>query len=155
MSDGLSLRLDAEQLDQLAEAVAPRLAALLVERDEPEPASSYLIVQEAADYLRCSRQRIDDLLSQRRLTRHKDGSRTLLSRAEIERYVEGCRSGLLARPLPAGGRDALSTRMGGFRSGGVGGLGATLVSCTRARLSTTTSFTRMSTTKPKPTSCTD
>jgi excisionase family DNA binding protein len=46
-----------------------------------------MTVVEAADYLRCSRQRVDDLLSQRRLTRHKDGSRTLVSRAEIERHL--------------------------------------------------------------------
>jgi excisionase family DNA binding protein len=51
-------------------------------------ASPYMTVVEAAAYLRCDRQRIDDLLSQRRLTRHKDGTRTLVSRAELEHYVE-------------------------------------------------------------------
>lgn len=48
-----------------------------------------MTIPEAAEYLRCSRQRIDDLLSQRRLTRFKDGARTLVSRAELATYVEG------------------------------------------------------------------
>jgi len=51
---------------------------------EPSP---YMTIPEAAELLRCSRQRIDDLLSQRRLNRHKDGARTLVSRAEIEGYL--------------------------------------------------------------------
>jgi hypothetical protein len=33
------------------------------------------------------RQRVDDLLSQRRLSRIKDGARTLVSRAELEAYL--------------------------------------------------------------------
>lgn len=54
----------------------------------PRERSPYMTISEAAEYLRCSRQRIDDLLSQRRLTRHKDGSRTLVSVNELERYLE-------------------------------------------------------------------
>jgi excisionase family DNA binding protein len=54
---------------------------------ETEPV--WLSVVEAAELLRCKRQRIDDLLSQGRLSRYKDGSRTLLSRAEVEEYVRG------------------------------------------------------------------
>lgn len=65
------------------EALEARLAAT-----EPVEASPYMTILEAAEFLRCSRQRIDDLLSQRRLPRIKDGSRTLLSRNEIERYLE-------------------------------------------------------------------
>lgn len=49
--------------------------------------SPYLTIDEAAAYLRCRRQRIDDLLSQRRLSRIKDGARTLISRAELEAYL--------------------------------------------------------------------
>jgi excisionase family DNA binding protein len=50
-------------------------------------ASPYMTVPEDAEYLRCRRQRVDDLLSARRLRRCKDGARTLVSRAEIEEYV--------------------------------------------------------------------
>lgn len=48
----------------------------------------YLSVTEAPAYLRCKRQRVYDLLSAGTLTRVKDGSRTLVSRAEIENHLE-------------------------------------------------------------------
>jgi excisionase family DNA binding protein len=41
--------------------------------------SPWLSVVEAAELLRCKRQRVDDLLSQGRLARYKDGSRTLVA----------------------------------------------------------------------------
>jgi excisionase family DNA binding protein len=47
----------------------------------------YLTVLETAELLRCKRQRIDDLLSQGHLSRYKDGSRTLVSRAEVYEYL--------------------------------------------------------------------
>jgi len=59
-----------------------RLAVENCERERP-----YLTIPETAELLRCRRQRVDDLLSQRRLSRHKDGSRTLVSRAEVEEYL--------------------------------------------------------------------
>jgi excisionase family DNA binding protein len=48
-----------------------------------------MTIPEAAAYLRCSRQRVDDLLSQRRLARVKEGSRTLVRREEVDRYLSG------------------------------------------------------------------
>jgi excisionase family DNA binding protein len=72
------------------DAIATRVAAILQAEDvetEARPPSPYLTIPEAADYLRCRRQRIDDLLSQRRLTRVKEGSRTLVLRAEIEKHL--------------------------------------------------------------------
>jgi excisionase family DNA binding protein len=85
---GPALRLTVELTpDQLAQ-LALRVSDLLVARDGgPAAASPYLTVSEAADYLRCSRERIHALLSQRRLTRHKDGGRTLVLRSELEAYV--------------------------------------------------------------------
>lgn len=74
----LVAELDDDALATIAAAIAP---------PDPEPASPFLTIPETADYLRCSRQRIDDLLSQRRLTRHKEGSRTLIARRELELYV--------------------------------------------------------------------
>jgi len=83
---GLTLSLPPEAL----EAIATRAAKLVLERmsgqDQPSP---YWTVAEAADYLRCSRQRIYDLLSDGRLTRFKDGSRVLVLREELDRYLEG------------------------------------------------------------------
>jgi excisionase family DNA binding protein len=49
--------------------------------------SPYMTIPEAAALLRCKRQRIDDLLSQGRLARYKDGSRTLVSRREVEEHL--------------------------------------------------------------------
>lgn len=51
--------------------------------------SPYMTVSETAHYLRCKRQRVYDLLSSRRLTRVKDGSRTLIKRVEVETYLLG------------------------------------------------------------------
>lgn len=70
--------------------IAQRVAELLREPALPPPlvaASPYMTVGEAAEYLRCQRQRVDDLLSQRRLTRVKEGRRTLVRRDEIEEYL--------------------------------------------------------------------
>jgi excisionase family DNA binding protein len=68
--------------------VAEHVEQALAGRGEQAPPSSpYLSVAEAAACLRCERHRIDDLLSQRRLTRVKDGSRTLVLRSEIEEHL--------------------------------------------------------------------
>jgi excisionase family DNA binding protein len=75
---------------ELVDVIAERAAALLSERMPATAARSpYMNVEEAADYLRCKPQRIYDLLSSGRLTRHKDGSRTLVGREELERYLRG------------------------------------------------------------------
>jgi excisionase family DNA binding protein len=76
----------------LDEAALAGIAAALADRDSRQAAPSsspYLTIPEAAEFLRCSRQRVDDLLSQRRLRRYKDGSRTLVSRDELARYLAG------------------------------------------------------------------
>jgi excisionase family DNA binding protein len=77
--------------EELVEAIAVRAAELVVERlDREAPAESpFLTVEEAASFLRSSRQRVYDLLSAGRLTRHKEGSRVLVSRAEIVAHVGG------------------------------------------------------------------
>lgn len=87
MTGPLTIALPAEAV----EAIAQRAAEIVVgleERAAASAASPYMTVAEAAEYLRCPRQRIDDLLSQRRLTRVKDGGRTLIRRDEIESYLE-------------------------------------------------------------------
>jgi excisionase family DNA binding protein len=77
-----------ETVAAIERLVDERVAAALAEQAAAAPAPSpYLSVVEAAEYLRCPRQRIDDLLSSRRLTRMKDGSRTLLLREEIEQHL--------------------------------------------------------------------
>jgi excisionase family DNA binding protein len=78
-----------ELIDEIVDRVAERVLEQIRAEVEAPPTSPYLTVPEASELLRCRRQRVDDLLSQRRLTRYKEGRRTLVSRAEIEVYVEG------------------------------------------------------------------
>jgi excisionase family DNA binding protein len=75
-------RAELEQL--IEEKVAERVAQLA---PAPVGSSPYMTIPEAAAYLRCKRQRIDDLLSSGRLTRHKDGARTLVARGEVEGHI--------------------------------------------------------------------
>ena len=76
------------------ERIAQRAAEILAARSEaPRRSSPYLTIPEAAELLRTKRQRIDDLLSQGKLTRVKDGGRTLIARDELEEYLQGVRRG--------------------------------------------------------------
>jgi excisionase family DNA binding protein len=81
--DSLERLLDAA-CDRAVEKSARRLESLSQSRSE----SPYLNVEEAAAYLRCKPQRVHDLLSQGKLTRYKDGARTLILRSELDEYVQ-------------------------------------------------------------------
>ena len=83
----MTLELTGEQLDLLARRVAEIVVAGAP--PTPPPASTFLSVREASELLRACRQRIYDLLSDGRLTRHKDGSRVLIRRDEVDRYLRG------------------------------------------------------------------
>lgn len=87
-ADSGTFRIALELSDEDVRRIADRTAALLrAESRRSGSDSPYLTIDEAAVYLRCRRQRIDDLLSQRRLSRIKDGARTLISRSELEAYL--------------------------------------------------------------------
>ena len=75
----------------LLEEVARMAAELVAERLTPQPVSEFLTVPETAEILRAKPQRVYDLLSDGRLTRLKDGSRVLISRAEVLSHL-GCPS---------------------------------------------------------------
>jgi excisionase family DNA binding protein len=72
----------------VVDEIVERVAAVVLERVQA-PASAYLTVDEAAELLRCKPQRVYDLLSSRRLTKLKDGTRVLLLRAELDEYLAG------------------------------------------------------------------
>jgi excisionase family DNA binding protein len=74
------------QLDD--EALAAIAAVLSSDHEPPAPVSPYMTIVEVAEYLRCSRQRIDDLLSARRLERVKEGARTLVRRSDLDAYLK-------------------------------------------------------------------
>jgi excisionase family DNA binding protein len=83
----LALQLPAEFLDSVVALVTPivleRLAA-----EQPEP-SPYFTVDEAAEFLRAKPQRVHDLFYEGKLTRYKDGARTLVLRDELRAYAAG------------------------------------------------------------------
>ncbi|HXH87343.1 MAG TPA: helix-turn-helix domain-containing protein [Gaiellaceae bacterium] len=85
------VELPAEMLDEIVDRVTTRVLAELQHPSAAQPPSPLLTIPETAELLRCSRQRIDDLLSQGRLTRHKEGRRTLLRRTEVEAYLQTTR----------------------------------------------------------------
>jgi excisionase family DNA binding protein len=82
--DAAALPIPPEWLDALADLVADKLADRLPAAPEPSP---YMTTAEAAAYLCCKPQRVHDLLSAGRLTRHKDGRRTLIARADLEAHL--------------------------------------------------------------------
>jgi excisionase family DNA binding protein len=77
-------------LDELVERVAVRVAELVADRLPAAPEGSpWLNVDEAADYLRCGRKRIYDLVSQSRVPVHRDATRLLFRREDLDEYVLG------------------------------------------------------------------
>ena len=72
----------AELVDLVAAAVLERVG-------QPPAPSPFLSIDEAAAYLRAKKQRIYDLVSAGRLTHFKDGSRVLVSRAELDAHLSG------------------------------------------------------------------
>lgn len=70
----------------LVERVAERAAALVAERNG-DARDSWLTVAEAAEHLRCTPSRLYSLTSARRVPFHKDGSRTLFRRSELDAWV--------------------------------------------------------------------
>jgi excisionase family DNA binding protein len=92
-------------VDAIVEAAGPvvlkRIADLEIANGE-QP--DYFTVAEAATFLRARPQRVYDLLSSRRLRRFKDGTRVLVSRAELEAYLAG---EVVAKALPPGPRSRM------------------------------------------------
>ena len=79
----LTVRLTEEQLGEIAAR-----AAALVQPDE-SGVSPWLNVTEAAERLRCGKDRIYDLIAVGKLAPRRDGRRVLLHRDELDHYVEG------------------------------------------------------------------
>ena len=97
----LAVALSPAEVERIARRAAELVETRATRVDVGRP---YLSVREAADYLRCSRQRVYDLLSQGALTRLKDGTRVLVARAEVDAYSRACR-----RDAPRGGSEGAET----------------------------------------------
>jgi excisionase family DNA binding protein len=85
-SNGKPMMLSAPP--ELIEAIAQRAAEIVAQTLEPASRSPYMNVEEAAEYLRCKPQRVYDLVSMRRLTPRKDGSRSLFHRDDLDAVLE-------------------------------------------------------------------
>lgn len=79
----LTVRLTDEQLAEIA-----LRAAALIPSSEPT-ASPWLNVADAAERLRCRKDRIYDLIALGRLHPRRDGRRVLLHRDDLDAYIEG------------------------------------------------------------------
>lgn len=81
------------------EAIARRAAELVIEHGGVGEARELLTPEEAAEYLRCSRQRIYELRSSGRLPKTSEGGRALVRRADLDGLVvdEASLSPVLAR----------------------------------------------------------
>lgn len=96
---GERVTLTGELSDEAIERIAVRAAEIaLVRLAGGVSRSPYMSVPEAAELLRCKRQRVDDLLCQRRLTRVKERRRTLILRKEVEAYLRGEPTGAWTTP---------------------------------------------------------
>jgi excisionase family DNA binding protein len=80
----LTVRLDPDQLD----AIAQRVAALLAEPVRPDP-GGWLDTNGAAEYVAASTGRIHDLVGLGKLTPARDGRRLLFRRSDLDAYLEG------------------------------------------------------------------
>lgn len=73
--------------DEFVDLVAARAAELLAAQSA-EATSPWLNVDQAAEYLACSKQRIYDLCSERKVEFSKEGSRTLFRREWLNDLVD-------------------------------------------------------------------
>jgi excisionase family DNA binding protein len=94
IAQALLAELDEKALDQLADALLPRLRARLA-REAVSQKDAWLDVEAAAEHLACPKSRLYAMVSARRIPFHKDGSRTLFDRDELDAWV---RSGGARRP---------------------------------------------------------
>lgn len=75
-------------VDELVERVAARVAELLAETVAPAASTSpWMDASETAEWLRCKPKRIYELASQGRLPAHREGSRLLFHRGELDEYL--------------------------------------------------------------------
>lgn len=85
LASALLAELDDDALEKLAALLAPRLNRS-PRNNQAEP---WLTVDQAATYLACGKQRVYNLVSQRRVRYVKDGSRVLFRRQWLDDILDG------------------------------------------------------------------
>jgi excisionase family DNA binding protein len=78
----LTVTLTDEQVAQIAE-----VAASLLLKNQPQT-SPWLNTSEAAQHLRCGKDRIYDLIALGKLRPRRDGRRVLLHQKDLDAYIE-------------------------------------------------------------------
>jgi excisionase family DNA binding protein len=73
---------------ELVEEIAQRAADILEERLVRQAAPRWLTIDQAAEYIAASKQRVYDLRSSGRISRHGDGRRALVDRDELDQLIE-------------------------------------------------------------------
>ncbi|MGE5700864.1 MAG: helix-turn-helix domain-containing protein [Arthrospira platensis] len=84
---GAMIELTVTLTDQQLAEIAQRAAALL--SNTTPTVSPWLNVTDAAERLRCGKDRIYDLIALGKLRPHRDGRRVLLHRDDLDTYIEG------------------------------------------------------------------
>lgn len=82
------MRLAFDVPEEVVEAIAQRVAEIVLTQIGNTPSDPVLDVDEAAAYLRCKPQRIYDLKSLGRLEATKDGRRLLFRRSALDQYLK-------------------------------------------------------------------
>ena len=88
MAEPILFAIPASVVDALAVRLAEHLTAAMSITAVENVGSPYLSVSEAADHLRCSKQRIYDLVSARQLPVLKEGKRSLFLREHLDALVK-------------------------------------------------------------------
>lgn len=85
------MNVDLHLPDEVVEAIAQRASELVLQELEQRAGAGreWLTVEEAAEHLRCSAQRIYELRSDGRLPRHKEGGRALVRRRDLDGLISG------------------------------------------------------------------
>jgi excisionase family DNA binding protein len=93
--NALAAALIAELDDEALDMLATRLEPILVARSNRVEQSSWLHVNAAAQHLACPTSRIYSLVSAKRIPHHRDGTRLLFDRKELDTWL---RAGGAKRP---------------------------------------------------------
>jgi excisionase family DNA binding protein len=84
--DSVMIELTVTLTDQQLAEIAEQAAALISTADQA--GTPWLNVTDAAERLRCRKDRIYDLIALGKLHPRRDGRRVLLHRDDLDRYVE-------------------------------------------------------------------
>ncbi len=81
----MNLQIPDDLIEALAERIADKLSGSLP--SQPKPQTPWLTASEAATYIGCGKRRIYDLAGANRIPLHREGSRLLFRRDELDGWI--------------------------------------------------------------------